>query len=179
MQTLNDVRNLAIELMNTKFTFRVGNGIRTMSALDLGYYFDFGKKKRAFGTCYYIAKKIELSMPLCAENLDKVNTRIKNTILHEIAHAFCVEVYGRKYGRGHGANWKDIAKQIGCDGERCYDGETVNKPASKYTLICDNCERQTPKYKIVKKAFACGKCCKEHNFGRYTDKFKLRLVVNY
>ena len=179
MATLNDVKNLAIELMNKEFTIKVGTGYRKMSAMDLGYYFEFGKKKRAFGTCYYVAKKIELSMPLCSENLDKVYTRIQNTILHEIAHAFCVEIYGRRHGAGHGANWRDIAIQIGCDGQRCYDGDTVNKPKSKYTLVCDNCQRETPKYKAVKRTQACGKCCREHNFGRYTDKFKLRLVVNY
>ena len=125
MGTISEVQNLAIELLNKDFTFETYYGTHTMNALDLGYYFEFNNKKRAFGTCHYVSKKISLSLPLCSENLDKIETRIYNTILHELAHAFCVEVYGIKHGRGHGSNWKSIAKQIGCDGERCFDGETM------------------------------------------------------
>jgi hypothetical protein len=125
MGTISEVQNLAIELLNKDFTFETYYGTHTMNALDLGYYFEFNNKKRAFGTCHYVSKKISLSLPLCSENLDKIETRIYNTILHELAHAFCVEVYGIKYGHGHGSNWKSIAKQIGCDGERCFDGETM------------------------------------------------------
>jgi hypothetical protein len=179
MKTLNDVQKMAIELMNKEFTFTTYYGKHTMSAMDLGYYFEFDNAKRAFGRCFYIQKKITLSKPLCSENLDKIETRITNTMLHELAHAFCVKVYGVREGIGHGANWKSIAKQIGCDGERCYNGNEVNKPKSKYTLVCETCNKETPKYKMVKRDVACGTCCKKHNNGKYSDKYKLKLVVNY
>jgi predicted SprT family Zn-dependent metalloprotease len=179
MRTLNDVKKMAETLIAKEFTFNTYHGVFTMSAKSLGYRFEFDSAKRRFGACWYVAKKITLSMPLSKENLDKIETRITNTMLHELAHAFSVEVYGIREGKGHGYNWKHIAKQIGCDGERCYDGESVNKPQSKYTLVCDSCNRETPKHKVVRKSYACGKCCNEHNNGKFSDKFKLRLVTNY
>ena len=94
MGTLNDVRVLVDELMSKEFTFTTYSGTHSVSAKGLGYRFEFNNRKRAFGTCHYIQKKISLSLPLCSENLDKIDSRIQNTILHEMAHAFSVEVYG-------------------------------------------------------------------------------------
>jgi SprT-like family len=179
MKTIKDAQAMAIELMNTKFTFTTYYGAHKISAADLGYTFGFGNKKRAFGTCYYIKKKIELSLPLCTENLDKVDTRIKNTMLHELAHAFCVYVHGVKHGKGHGSYWKSIAKQIGCDGNRCFSSEHVTMPKSKYTLVCDTCGTETPKYRKVTSTYACGKCCNTHNNGKFDSRYKLRLVENH
>jgi len=179
MKTIKDVKEMAIELMNTQFTFKTNYTTHQVSAADLGYRFEFGNKKRAFGTCYYNQKKIQLSLPLCTENLDKVDTRIRNTMLHEIAHALCVYVHGIKGGKGHGAYWKSIAKQIGCDGNRCFSSEHVTMPKSKYTLICDTCGNETPKYRKVSSSYACGKCCNTHNNGKFSPDYKLRLVENY
>jgi predicted SprT family Zn-dependent metalloprotease len=83
-----------------------------------------------------------------------------------------------KHGRGHGSNWKSIAKQIGCDGNRCYDGETVNLPKAKYILTCDNCGYESPKHRKVTKQYACGKCCNKYNGGKFSKDYLLRFVVN-
>lgn len=178
MGTLNDVKVLVDELMSKEFKITTYSGTHSVSAKGLGYRFEFNNRKRAFGTCYYSQKKISLSLPLCSENLDKIDTRIRNTILHEIAHALSVYVYGIRSGRGHGHNWKAIAKQIGCDGERCYDGETVNLPKAKYSLTCDNCGYESPKHRKVSRKYACAKCCKAHNGGKFSDKFILKFIEN-
>jgi predicted SprT family Zn-dependent metalloprotease len=178
MKTIKDVKEMAIELMNTKFTFITHYSTHTISANDLGYYFEFGNKKKAFGTCYYVKKKIQLSLPLCSANLDKIEN-IRNTMLHEIAHALCVYVYGTKHGRGHGAYWKSIAKQIGCNGERCFSSANVSMPKSKYSVICDSCGYSAPKYRKVTKTYACANCCNNHNNGKFSYDYKLRLVENY
>jgi predicted SprT family Zn-dependent metalloprotease len=178
MKTINDVIELANELLNKEFTFTTYYGTHNVSAKSIGYRFEFNNRKRAFGVCYYNQKKISLSLPLCTENLDKVDSRIYNTILHEIAHALCVYVYGIKQGKGHGSCWRSIATQIGCDGKRCFESETVNLPKGKYSLICDNCGRETQKHRKVTRQYACGKCCNAHNGGKFSTKFILRLVVN-
>ena len=178
MGTLNDVRVLVDELMSKEFKITTYSGTYSVSAKGLGYRFEFNNRKRAFGTCNYSQKKISLSLPLCTENLDKIETRIQNTILHEIAHALCVYVYGIRSCRGHGSNWKAIAKQIGCDAKRCFDSSTVNVPKGKYSLICDNCGDESPKHRKVTRTYACAKCCNQHNGGRFSDKFLLRFVVN-
>lgn len=179
MATLQDVQQLAVKTMSQPFQFNAKGETHEISAMDIGYYFKFSNKKRAFGTCNYIKKEISLSQNLCEVNLDKLYTQILNTILHEIAHAFCVHVYGTKDGRGHDWRWKSIAKQIGCNGERCYSSSSVNPPKSKYTHVCKNCGRETPRHKKPKRTPACGKCCKEHNFGRFTTDYLLELRVNY
>ena len=177
MKTINDVKKMAEALMCKQFTFKTNSGVCTISGKELGYTFKFDTAKRRFGCCNYTKKTIGLSMPLCSENLDKIDTKITDTMLHELAHAFSVHVYGIK-GRGHNNNWKHIATQIGCDGNRCYDSSKVNLPKSKYKLVCDTCNKETPKHKMIRKTYACGKCCNEHNNGKFTEKYKLRLVIN-
>lgn len=179
MGTINEVTNLANELMAQDFeVIDIHGNKRILNMKKIGYKFEYNHAKRAFGKCYYTYKKISLSLELCKENLDKIHTNIRNTILHEIAHAFSYHIYGRE-GMGHDFKWQKIAIQIGCDGKRCYDGEKVNLPKSKYSLVCDNCEKSIPKHKIVKKKYACSNCCNKHNNGRYSDEFRLKLVQNY
>ena len=178
MKTINDVIELANELLNKEFTFTTYYGTHNVSAKSIGYRFEFNNRKRAFGTCNYSQKIIGLSLPLCTENLDKIDSRIYNTILHEIAHALSVHVYGIRFGRGHGANWVSVAKQIGCDGKRCFDSETVNMPKAKYRLVCDSCGAESPKHRKGSRTSACGRCCREHNGGKFSDKFILKFVVN-
>lgn len=178
MKTINDVRELAIELLSKEFTFTTYYGEHTVSAKSIGYRFEFDNAKRIFGRCFYNAKKITLSLPLCSANLDKVDSRIYDTILHEIAHALSVHVYGLSIGKGHGSYWKGIASQIGCDGRRCFDSETVNIPKGKYSLICDNCGTETQKHRKVTKRYACASCCNKYNGGKFSYEFILRLVEN-
>ena len=179
MKNLNDVRLMAETLMTKQFTFNTYHGVYTLSGEQLGYTFKFDSAKRRFGCCSYGKKTIGLSMPLCNENLDKIDTKITDTMLHELAHAFCVHVYGVRDGRGHGYNWQHIAKQIGCDAKRCFSSDSINLPKSKYTLLCENCGKETPKHKVIRKTYACAKCCDEHNNGKFSYDYQLKLVTNY
>ena len=178
MKTINEVKKVAETLMSKQFTFSTYFGVYTISGKELGYEFKFDTAKERFGCCRYTRKQISLSKPLCIANLDKIDTEITDTILHELAHAFSVHVYGVKEGRGHNYNWKHIAKQIGCNGERCYDSSNINMPKSKYSLVCDSCKKETPKHKMTKKSYACGKCCNEHNNGKFSEKYRMRLILN-
>lgn len=178
MNTIQSVLELAENLFAKEFTFEAKFQKYTISAKDLGYRFEFDSSKRRFGCCWYTRKKITLSLAICKENLDKIETEIRNTILHEIAHAFCIHVYGKFEGRGHGFNWESIAKQIGNSGERCYKKDNVTLVKSKYSLVCDTCGKVVPKHRKPKVKYACNECCNEHNNGRYSDKYVLRLVEN-
>ena len=177
MGTLNEIRELVAELMSTEFTILAKGITYKLSAKEIGYRFEFNNRKRAFGVCNYSKKVIFLSLPLCSENLDKIHTNIRNTILHEIAHAFSVHIYGYN-GRGHGPSWKLIALQIGCNGQRCFDASAINKPTSKYTLVCDTCGTESPQHRKSKLTYACSKCCRQYNNGRFSNEYKLRYVVN-
>jgi predicted SprT family Zn-dependent metalloprotease len=183
MANLNKIKELAIQLMSKEFDVVIKTSFciqtYTLSALNLGYRFEYSNTKRVFGTCNYMTQIITLSKPICEANLDKIDTQVTNTILHEIAHAFCIHIYGVLDGRGHDWKWRDIATQIGCSGDRCYTYEDVNAPTSKYTLECKSCGNTTPKFKKPTKKQACGKCCRKHNFGKFSHDYVLELKINY
>ena len=108
----DDAKKLANELMDTHL------------GLNRDWVFRFDNANKRFGCCRYGDRTITLS-----RNLTEVNalTEVKNTILHEIAHALA----GR--AAGHGPTWQAIARRIGSDGKRCYSNATVQP--SKGTIF--------------------------------------------
>jgi predicted SprT family Zn-dependent metalloprotease len=66
------------------------------------------------GQCRHRAKILSFSRNLIVRGSP---ADMRNTLLHEIAHALA----GLKHG--HNRTWRDIALQIGCDGKRCHDIE--------------------------------------------------------
>ena len=128
--------------------------------LDKGWHFDFDNAKRRFGVCNYRYKRIGLSKHLV--ELNDV-ARVKNTILHEIAHA----LVGHK--NGHNDIWRAKALEIGCNGERCYDNSEVSTPEAKYEAVCVGCGHVHKKHKRPTKSASCGKC----SSGRYNETYRL------
>jgi hypothetical protein len=167
LKNLHDVENLANTLMNVQFNYHNEYGsYLTRSASEIGYTFEWMSSKRTNGQCHYGRKKIRLSKQVMSENLHDYTT-IRNTILHEIAHAFAGS------GHGHNAHWRQIARTIGCDANRCssYD----NKPKGKYTLVCDSCGREAQMHRKPKYERSCGECSPR----AYNPIYKMRLVQNY
>ena len=177
MNTLKDVSELANKLINTTYTFEVSGKTYVMNCGEQGdYTFKFDNAKRRLGCCKYSRKEITLSRPLCLENLDKLHTQLKDAILHEIAHALCLRVYGVRRGRGHGKNWVSIAKQIGCNGERCYSSSDIKRAKSKYILKCNTCNYERPKHRLkMGISYSCGKCSPN----TYNPKFVLEIIKNF
>ncbi|WP_372736880.1 SprT-like domain-containing protein, partial [Nocardioides sp.] len=70
----------------------------------------FDNAKRRAGVCRFGVKTIGLSAPLTTVHTDD---EVRDTILHEIAHALAGP------GHGHDAHWRALAQSIGCSGERC------------------------------------------------------------
>lgn len=95
---LKKARQLALRLM------------KKHGLIEKGWTFTFDEAKRRFGICQYYKKNISLSAPL---TLLRERDNIKNTVLHEIAHALV------GYGHGHDSIWKAKALEIGCNGNRC------------------------------------------------------------
>jgi predicted SprT family Zn-dependent metalloprotease len=132
--------------------------------MEKGWRFGFDTAKRRFGCCNYSYKEITLSRALVLVNDED---RVKNTILHEIAHALV--------GRGHGHNsvWKRKAIEIGCDGKRCYTTQNTVVPEAKYIAVCSTCGYKHKKHRLTKKTSACGVCCKGTFQSKYVLTFKL------
>jgi len=142
--TMDTARDLAIELM-------------TMHGLiKSGWTFHFDHSQRRFGVCKYGRKEICLSWKLTIMNEDD---EVKETILHEIAHAL---VPARA---GHGRVWKEMAARVGANPVRCYDSKTVEAPKLRFQGTCPTCGREFTKSRLPKRGgkrvmdnFWCKKC---------------------
>lgn len=134
------------------------------------WVFIFDNAKRRFGQCDYGKKTISLSRHLC--NLNGEDD-IRDTILHEVAHAI---VGGEA---GHGWQWKQKAIEIGCSGSVTYDAEVIVVP-DDYAWIgtCSTCGTEAKRYRSSQKMFrlACKSCCDEYNFGYWSEAFLLTWV---
>jgi predicted SprT family Zn-dependent metalloprotease len=108
--------------------------------------FAFDRSKLRFGKCNYGTKEISLSRHLVELNDE---AQVRDTILHEIAHALAPR------GAGHGPIWQLIARSIGCNGQRCY-GQEVRRPKPRHKATCPACKRVI--YRHRRTRIACGKC---------------------
>jgi len=157
---LSEVRSLANALMTQ-------HGL-----IDQGWRFKFDHAKRRLGCCKYGPKLITMSRHLVPHVKPE---ELKNTILHEIAHALTP-------GHGHDRVWQAKAIEFGCTGERCYSSaafreggrEAVVKQA-KYTLECPGCGIKHPMHRKPRVSKSCGKC----SGGRYNPTYKLTVTQNY
>jgi predicted SprT family Zn-dependent metalloprotease len=149
---LQDAKNLAIELMDK-------HGL-----LDGRWHFEFDNAKNRFGCCNHTYKRISLSKNLVALNDE---ARVKNTILHEIAHA----LVGSKHG--HDYVWRRKALEIGCDGNRCFSSRNTEIPESKYIAECSGCGKVHKRHKMTRSLKYGNSSCGNCSGGRYNEKFKL------
>lgn len=150
---LLDAESLALTLMSK-------HGL-----IEKGWTFSFDRAKRRFGVCKYRTKNISLSTALTELNEEE---QVKDTILHEIAHALA----GSR--AGHYAKWRYTAMSIGAKPTRCY-GEEVIKPAHKWLGTCPN-GHETKRMKRMK--VACAKCCNEFNHGRFSSDYMFVWTLN-
>lgn len=105
-----------------------------------GYQFQWDNRSRRFGAHRGRTRTIFLSRRLTLLNDEE---EVKDTILHEIAHALDYVRNGFTYRyapsggyrRGkrlvHDDVWKAICVEIGCKPRRCYTDEEVVSPARK------------------------------------------------
>ena len=154
---LREAKELAVQLMSE-------HGL-----LDQGWHFKFDSARSRAGVCMYRKKVIGLSRYLTKAMSDE---KVKDTILHEIAHAL---VGGR---HGHDRVWQAKAIEIGCNGLRCYDVSEVDQslmPQSKYTMSCPTCGKEAAVHRRPKRRKSCGKC----NPHRFDSRHELVLTQNY
>lgn len=144
---LNDARNAALSMM-------AEHGLDTPS----GWVFRFDDARRRFGSCHWDKKLITLSRALTLLN---DAGHVRQTILHEIAHALAPR------RAGHGPVWRRIALSIGDDGARCYSSAEVITPARAFRGTCATCGRTVERF-TRKRSLACGACCRAHNGGRHS-----------
>jgi len=110
---LNEAQDLAVNLM---------------AEYPSLYWWSFGfdRAKQRCGNCNYRTRKITLSIYYVSMNTE---ADVRDTILHEIAHA----IAGHK--AGHGPEWKKVARNIGAKPQRCADA-SVAMPKAPWKIVC-------------------------------------------
>jgi predicted SprT family Zn-dependent metalloprotease len=116
-----------------------------------GWGLSFNQSNFGFGKCSYRKKRIFLSRVLVSLNEEE---RVRNTILHEIAHA----LMGKQ--AGHSSIWVQKAQEIGCTGTRCYSNDTI-VPKRLYKGTCPACGKFVTKNK--QKNCSCPWCSSVYN----------------
>lgn len=109
-------RELALELM-------AAHGLR-------GWSFGFNRRKEATGLCDFHRRAIELSIYFVERN---PHEEIRDTILHEIAHALVGP------GHGHDNVWKRKCVAIGARPERTGEAEM---PPGRWQARCGRCGKE-------------------------------------
>ena len=90
---------------------------------------------------------------------------IKDTLLHEIAHALAGPKAGHRY------EWKRICLQIGAT-PSAIAYQLSASPVSKWTGVCAN-GHTIARHALTEKAkqVACTKCCVAYNNGRFSSLY--------
>jgi predicted SprT family Zn-dependent metalloprotease len=129
--------------------------MRKHGLIGIGWRFALDRAKTRAGLCDFELKVISLSKFYVQESYVPL-ADIRNTILHEIAHALAGD------RAGHGRVWKKKALEIGCDG-KTYNYVWRGVP-KKFRIHCDcgktnlRRHRVSPKYKRD----VCGACRTMH-----------------
>ena len=113
-----------------------------------GWRFALNRRKRHLGLCRYESQTIELSAHLVDRNdWDE----IRDTILHEIAHALVGP------GHGHGRAWKRKCLEVGASPKRCGQADM---PRGRWQARCGGCGRQYHRHRRPKRlaGWHCRSC---------------------
>ena len=128
--------------------------------------FAFDRAKRRLGSCRYAQRTLTLSAPLTRLNGEAV---VRDTILHEIAHALTP-------GAGHGARWRTVAARLGAAPTPCVAADAISVPPAPYALVCDGCGTRIPRYRRPRRRFVCRGCFERHRRGLGPRPEPLRVV---
>ena len=131
---------------------------RLMSEHNLSHWhFEFDRAVRRFGACKYRARTITVSRKFTLLNSEP---EVRNTILHEIAHA----LVGPNHG--HDRVWKATARLLGCNGSRCCS-PSVAAPSTKWVAECPGCRREIRRHR--RRIASCGQC----SGGSFNPRYQL------
>ncbi|MCK5391211.1 MAG: SprT-like domain-containing protein [Deltaproteobacteria bacterium] len=123
-------------------------------------------QKRHLGYCRPRKKIISISRAFMETNPFPV---IKDTLLHEIAHALHYIDTGKT---NHNNGWKEVTIRVSCEHKRCATGEGLNMPRGNYIGVCPVCGKETHFYRRVRRSYSCSHCTK-----RYDPRFKLTIMT--
>jgi len=136
-------RGITVQLTHAAMLARGLMGVHGLA----GWGFEFDNAKTRAGVCRSARKVLGLSRPLTLLHTDD---EVRETILHEIAHA----LVGTEHG--HGRVWQAKAREIGCSGARCIASRNGSIEAD-WIGTCPAGHRIT-RHRRPQRVQACGLC---------------------
>lgn len=122
--------------------------LRLMRTHGLGAWrFAFDRAKTRAGICRYDSHTIGLSRTLTQLHTD---AEVRDTILHEIAHA----LVGPEHG--HGRVWRARALDIGCSAQRCLS-DAAPRPDAPWLGTCPRGHVVT-RWRRPQRVLSCRRC---------------------
>ncbi len=99
------------------------------------------------------------------------------TLRHELAHLLAHARAGRRRISPHGREWRTACSDLGiADEARCHTLPfPVQRRARLFRYRCAHCGAEFPRVRRIRRALACGTCCRRHNRGRFDARFRLHL----
>ncbi len=138
--TLPEIEALAADLLRTH---------ELTSGLGPGWRFHFETTANRAGVCRHGAKTIGMAVSYAL----RAGWRdIRDTLLHEIAHAIVGSTHH------HDSVWKAKAREIGCSAERC---TTLTHSAGRWIARCASCGRTWVRHRLtarLRRGVRCGRC---------------------
>jgi predicted SprT family Zn-dependent metalloprotease len=147
---LNAARALALELMEH-------HGLMPYSKelSHLNWKFGWLRTKTTLGLCDFTKETISLSKHYVSLNPESC---VRDTILHEIAHA----IVG--HGHGHDRVWKAKARELGAVPKQGKDQNTTPGYVAGYRWVadCKHCGQRLGRHRLPRGRYSCGKCYRLH-----------------
>lgn len=112
-----------------------------------GWRVELDSAKRRAGVCRFPDRLIGLSGPLTELHSEE---EVRDTVLHEIAHALVGAAHG------HDRVWRATALRIGCSGRRCVDAESP-RVAGAWMGVCP-AGHVKDRHRRPERVLSCGQC---------------------
>ena len=106
------------------------------------------------------------------------DAEIDRTLRHELAHLLAHHRAGRRRIAPHGREWQQACRDLGlADETRCHDLPLPRRRMSaRHFYRCPHCATVLPRVRPLRGKSACLACCRQHNRGSYTERFRLVKV---
>ncbi|MGC1481393.1 MAG: SprT family zinc-dependent metalloprotease [Chthoniobacterales bacterium] len=126
------------------------------------------------GTACWRSRRVTLNPKLKEVSAEEVET----TLRHELAHLVAQARAGRRRIAPHGAEWRTACADLGIAGEaRCHSLPfQPRRMRRKYAFQCPQCRLVIRRVRLPKGRIACLACCRQHNRGRYSERFRLVCI---